>query len=157
MLTLEEARKVQKEKENKSILRFIISILIIGLALFLMVKFTNILEHGTFVYIFPVIAIPIAVKSTKVYRLFAPKEFRGTIIKLHLYGLSDHRARVTGRGTVVVANSHDAKALEAEIIAENENGKKIMRTVRNKQIVAELSEGDVITFFRSLEDPVIDK
>ncbi len=158
MLTLNEARKIRQKNEQKIIIKFVISLLVIALSIYLMVNYTNILKHGTFYYIFPAVAIPLAFIATGMHKFLEKKEFCGKVIKIHIYNLDFTRIRMGSDGNRPAFKIHTySNKIEGEIIVQNEKGKTMLKTVRNRDLLLKISEGDTITFLRTIEDPVLEK
>ncbi len=158
MLTLKEARQLQQKEQQKIIAKFVVTLLIIAFGIFLMVNYTNILEFGTFYYIFPAIAIPLAFIATGMHKFLEKKEFCGKVIKIHLYNLDWTLIRMGSDGKRPVFKTHTySNKIEGEIIIQNEKGKTMLKTVRNRDLLLKISEGDTITFLRMIEDPILHK
>ncbi len=158
MLTLKEARKIQQNNQQKIIIKFVVSLLIIAFGLYLMVNYTNILKHGTFYYIFPAVAIPLAFISTGMHKFLEKNEFCGKVIKIHIYNLDWTRIRMGSDGKRIAFKTHTySNKIEGEIIVQNEKGKTMLKNVRNRDLLLKISEGDSVTLLRTIEDPILSK
>lgn len=156
MLTIREARRLQRKKANSILLRFTVSVIVFGTASLLAALYTNILEYGTVFWFFPVTAFLLTVLATKIYKLLAPAEFCGRVISLYVRNIDNHRSKVVGGGrTVCVFEDLPHKKLEADVIIENERGKSISRPLRNQDVIPKLSEGDSVIYFRLIGELII--
>lgn len=152
MMTLNEARKLQKRNETKAITAFLIAFTVIGLLTALMFSFTKVLEHSSFYWLIPIIAMIITVMATKIYRFFSKKELIGRVVHVHIYSLRERRRKGLGYGTG--SNSTRIRK-EAEIIVQSDDGSSVMLTVTHQDTVAKLSDGDKVAVLRFVDTPVI--
>ncbi|MBQ8895778.1 MAG: hypothetical protein IJY88_03180 [Clostridia bacterium] len=148
MLTLKEARKIQKERESKAVIRFVFSLALVGIAFYALLEFTNVFEINNVFYLIPAALIAIAVKKTRIYLFLTAKEFVGTVTYMNVYMVSSQRVK-GGRGYV----TNDR--LEAEIIVQSEDRK-------SKSILLPAGPGDnliyegmTLALLRFVETPII--
>ena len=73
MLTLKEAKKLQKEREGKSVLFFLISFVLIGIVTFLLLEYTTLFELSSIFYLIPIGLLALAVKKTRIYLFLTPR------------------------------------------------------------------------------------
>ncbi len=126
--------------------------------MFLMVNYTNILKHGTFYYIFPAVAILLAFIATRMHKFLEKKEFCGKVVKIHIYNLDWTRIRMGSDGKRPAFKLHTySNKIEGEIIVQNEKGKTMLKTVRNRDLLLKISEGDSVALLRTIDDPVLNK
>lgn len=151
-MTLNEARKLQKKNETKSIVSFLVCFTVIGLLSALMFSYTTVLEKSAFYLMLPSFALTMAVIKTKIYLFLTRKEFIGRVVHVHIYSIRERQRKGFNYGTG--ANSTKRRN-EAEIIVENEDGSSVMLTVKHQDTVAKLSDGDKLAILRFIEAPVI--
>ena len=152
MMTLKDARALQKRNETKAIISFLIAFTAIGLLTAYMFSFTKILEHSSFYWLLPILAMMITVRTTKIYRFLSKKEFVGRVVHVHIYSLRERSRKGLGYGTG--ANSRRRRQ-EAEIIVQSDDGGSVMLTVKHQDTVAKLSDGDKLAILRFVDTPVI--
>ncbi len=152
MMTLDEARKLQKKNETNSIVSFLVCFTAIGLLTAVMFSYTTVLEKSAFYWILPIATLAIAVKTTKIYLFLSRKEFIGRVVHVHIYSIRERQRKGFNYGTG--ANSTKRRN-EAEIIVESEDGSSVMLTVKHQDTVAKLSDGDKLAILRFIETPVI--
>lgn len=152
MMTLNDARKIQKQNETRSLTAFLISFTIIGLLTAIMFSFTDVLEHSAFYLTIPITAMLAAIMLTGIYKFLSKKEFTGRVVHVHIYSIRERRRKGINWGTGAGAMP---RRQEAEIIAEDPEGKSVMLTVKHQDTVSKLSVGDKIAVLRFVETPVI--
>ncbi len=151
-MTLEEARKLQKKAETKSIVSFLVCFTVIGLLAALMFSYATVLERSAFYWILPIAALAISVKTTKIHLFLSRKEFIGRVVHVHIYSLRERQRKGFNYGT---GQSSTRRKSEAEIIVESEDGHSVMLTVKHQDTVAKLSDGDKLAILRFIEAPII--
>ncbi|MBO5869272.1 MAG: hypothetical protein J6Q89_00830 [Clostridia bacterium] len=85
MLTLKEARKLQKERENRAIFSFLFWFAFISVGSFLLFYLTDITELSSVFCLVPFLLLGLAVKKTKIYLFLTKKEFVGKVIRVDVY------------------------------------------------------------------------
>jgi len=151
MLTLKEARKLQKERESKAIVGFVISIALIGLLTYVLLEFTTVFELSTAFYLIPIILFGFSVKKTKIYLFFTAREFTGKVIRLDVYPVKV--------GTMKGDDSYEyrmstSEALEVALIIDN--GKKTRSLeILVSPVTAKIAEGTTLTLLRFIDTPII--
>ncbi|MBR6783383.1 MAG: hypothetical protein IKM32_01695 [Clostridia bacterium] len=148
MLTLKEARKIQKERESKAVIRFVFSLALVGIAFYALLEFTNVFEINNVFYLIPAALIAIAVKKTRIYLFLTAKEFVGTVTYMNVYMVSSQRVK-GGRGYV----TNDR--LEAEIIVQSEDRKSKSILLPAGPGDNLISEGMTLALLRFVETPII--
>ena len=147
MLTIKEARRLQKERSNKAILIFVFSVAFVIAASYFTLKYTDLLEWSSVFYLVPIIFLGIAIKYSKIYLFLSPKEFTGKVIKIEVYVVKGQRVKGERSYT-------QNEALEVAILVDN--GKKtISKTMPAGDISAKLYEGIEISYLRFIENPII--
>ncbi len=152
MMTLNDARKLQKKNEAKAITSFLIVFAVIGLLTALMFSYTKVLERSAFYWLIPIIAMMITVRATKIYRFLSKKELVGRVVHVHIYSLRERSRRGLGYGT---GTNSKPRRSEAEIIVQSDDGSSVMLTVKHQDTVAKLSDGDKVAVLRFVDVPVI--
>lgn len=147
MLTLKEARKIQKERESRAVLRFVFSLALVGLATFLLMEFTTVFEINNVFYLIPAALIAFAIKKTKIYMFFTAREFTGNVTYLNVYIVKAQRVK-GGRG--YVTNDH----LEVEIIIENGERSKMIQ-IPASPVTNSITVGTKLAVLRFIDDPII--
>ncbi len=148
MLTLKEARKIQKERESKAVLWFVFSLALVGIATYVLLEFTTVFEISTVFYLIPAALIAFAIKKTRIYLFLTAQEFIGTVVYMNVYDVQTQRVK----GKLSYTTLH---SLEAEIIIENDEGKS-----KSIQLPAGpgdnlISEGMTLALLRFIDNPII--
>ncbi len=149
MLTLNEAREIQKAREKKAIISFTASILLIALGSFLLFYFTDLLELSTVFYLIPIGLFGFAVKKTEIYKLFSAKEFTGKVVRMDVYPVKV--------GTIKGDDTYEqdwGEALEVSIIVDDGKRSKTATLYAGKD-TALLSVGDTVALLRFIYVPVM--
>ena len=152
MLTLDEASDLQRKKERKILIKFFVLLALWALLLIVSFRIADTLTVSRSILFIPSAAIIGVFALSGITKLFAPKEFVGKIISIHVFATRDKVVKGAGRG-----NGPNVTKLYnmSEIIAESENGKSIICEFRNGDAVSQLSEGDVIAVLRLVDEPII--
>ncbi len=149
MLTLNEARSIQKEREKKAIISFTASILLIALGTFLLFYFTDVLELSTAFYLIPIGMIGFAVKKTEIYKLFSAKEFTGKVVRMDVYPVKVGKIRGER-----LYQQNWGEALEIYLIVDDGKRSKTATLYASKD-TAPLSVGDTVALLRFIYTPVM--
>ncbi len=148
MLTLKEARKLQKERESKAVLWFVFSLALVGIATYVLLEFTNVFEISTVFYLIPVALIAFAIKKTRIYLFLTAQEFVGKVIYLNVYVTRDQR--IKGRITYTTVDN-----LEVEMIIENDEGKSKSLQIPSSPATYNIAEGTELALLRFIDTPII--
>ncbi len=148
MMTLDQARQIQKEKEKKSISFFVSLTIIWAITFFLIFRFTNLLSTSKFFLILPTITLIAIIHYTHILKFIYPKEFSGSIVRITIFSTRDNA--VKGAGWYMPSMIQSQKM--AKIISKDAKGKSIRKTFRNGDVVSKLSEGDEITILRYIDE-----
>ncbi len=149
MITHKTAKRLQKERETKSILTFSVLFVIIEAGTYLWFGFTDILKISTVFYLIPVFLLGYAAKKTRITEFFKPREFLGTVINIDVYIAKT--SRVKGKPSYVM-NEHT----EAEILIERD-GKPKSKVIPYSPLTEHLREGDRVAFLRFIDQPIVIK
>ncbi len=153
MLTLKEARKIQKERESKVVARFAVYTAISESAVWALIYFADLLAINNVFYLLPIATLLLAFKFSGMPTFFEPKEFRGTITDIHVYATRDRVVKGAGWG-----NGSNVGMLYnvANIGVTNEKGRIMTRAYRNEHEICDLREGGEIIIMRFVpESPII--
>ena len=148
MLTLKEARKIQKERESKAILTFIVSIAFVLLATYILLEYTNAFEISTVFYLIPIGIFAFSVKKTRIYLFLTSKEFSGTVVYNNVYVVKSQR--VKGERSYM---QHEG--LEMEIIVENKDRSKRITIPASLPVASKISDGTKLSLLRFIDQPII--
>ncbi|MBQ3230721.1 MAG: hypothetical protein IJB49_06845 [Clostridia bacterium] len=149
LLTLDEARRIQKSNTRKVVLKFVIFVAIVAAATYALYAFTDMFERSSFYYVIPALAVIIAIKLTDFYRIFTPKEVFGEALKIDIYSADERKVKRGGFGAL------QDRFFEAELMVRSESGKVIFRIYRNGDATSVIAEGDKIALLRLVDEPVI--
>lgn len=150
MMTLKEARRIQREREQKVILQFLVLCAVVAVASVLTFAYTNIIEISNIFYLLPFAAMVGVVRITEISKLFAPKEFIGNVENIDIYTVKSQR--VKGERSYI-----QNEGLEAEILLRNKSGRTMIKVLPNGDITSRLCLGDEIAFLRFIDEPVVIK
>ncbi|MBO5915268.1 MAG: hypothetical protein J6Q72_07955 [Clostridia bacterium] len=148
MLTIKEARKIQKSREGKAIGLFLASLVITLLITFVLMEYTTIFEINSVFYLIPVSILALAVKKTEIYKFATTKEFVGKVVYLNVYVTRDQR--IKGRITYTTVDS-----LEVEMIIENDEGKSKSLQIPSSPATYNIAEGPRLALLRFVDTPII--
>ena len=148
MLTPKEARKIQKERESKAIITFVISLALVLLATYILLEYTNAFEISTVFYLIPIGLFGFTVKKTQIYLFLTPKEFTGKVVYNNVYIVKSQR--VKGERSYMQRES-----LEMEIIIENDEKSKRITIPASYPVAAHISDGVTVSLLRFIYQPII--
>ncbi|MBO5768112.1 MAG: hypothetical protein J6R49_06230 [Clostridia bacterium] len=148
MLTIKEARKIQKSREVKAIGLFLASLVVTLLITFVLMEYTTIFEINSVFYLIPVSILALAVKKTEIYKFATTKEFVGKVVYLNVYVTRDQR--IKGRITYTTVDS-----LEVEMIIENDEGKSKSLQIPSSPATYNIAEGTRLALLRFVDTPII--
>lgn len=150
MLNLEEARKIQKERQRKALLAFAGWAALIAACTVLTALFTDYFSRIAGLWVLPLLLLALAGRLTRVYRLLAPKEFSGTITDCHVY--VEHTKT---NASHLPGSTYDAvDVTKMDITVKNAAGNEKSKTfVCNSKNVS-LKTGDAVTLLRFIDQPI---
>ena len=148
MLTLKEARKLQKQREGKAVGLFLASLIVTLLITFVLMEYTSVFEINSVFYLIPVSILSLAVKKTEIYKFATTKEFVGKVVYLNVYVTRDQR--IKGRITYTTVDS-----LEVEMIIENDEGKSKSLQIPSSPATYNIAEGTRLALLRFVDTPII--
>ncbi len=148
MLTLKEARKIQKERESKAIITFVFSLAFVLLATYILLEYTNAFEISTAFYLIPIGIFGFSIKKTQIYLFLTPKEFTGTVVYNNVYVVKSQR--VKGERSYM---QHEG--LEMEIIIENDEKSKRITIPASYPVASHISDGIKVSLLRFIYQPII--
>ena len=148
MLTLKEARKLQKSREGKAVGLFLASLVVTLLITFVLMEYTSVFEINSVFYLIPATILAIAVKKTEIYKLLTAREFVGKVVYLNVYVTRDQR--IKGRITYTTVDS-----LEVEMIIENDEGKSKSLQIPSSPATYNIAEGTRLALLRFVDTPII--
>jgi hypothetical protein len=148
-MTLKEARKIQKQREQKAVFIFLFSLAAAGIITYLLLEFTNIFELSSVFYLIPLTIIALAVKKSRVYLMLTAREFKGKVVYHNVYVVQDQR--IKGKLSYTTVNG-----LEVEMIIENDHGSKT-KILPAIPAISDISEGCTVTLLRFIDQPIIIK
>lgn len=150
-MTLKEARAIQKERETKAILSFLASVAFIALGTFLLFYFTDVLSISTAFYLIPIALFGLAIKKTKIYKFFEPREFVGNIVRMDVYPVRVGTMKGDDRYEYRMSTS---EALEVALIIDNGDKSKSVAVIASKATWY-LAEGKKVAVLRFIYYPII--
>lgn len=151
MLTLDEAKKIQKSRERKTLIISFSSFTLIALITFVLYEFTGIFELSSVFWLIPIILVALTLKKTSLLLFLTPRVFEGKVVRMDVYAVKT--------GTIKgddIYEVQQGEAFEAELFVENGNK---MRTVRlpSGPMTANISVGTKVALLRFVEQPIIEK
>ncbi len=149
MLTLKEARKIQKERENKAIFSFLFWFAFIGVASFLLFYLTDILNISTVFYLIPIILLGLAIKQTRIYLFLTQKEFVGRVVRVDVYPVKT--GSIKGEHTY---ETRQGEQLEQEIFIEG-TGLRTCRIPAYIKVAPMIGVGTEICLLRFIDQPIL--
>lgn len=151
MLTLTEARLLQKKRERACLLRFLSIIVVIIVVTALIGVFTGCFKERPVLYIFPLLAVAVTVKYSGVTRFAELKEFTGIIQSRNIYTV--HVKTYASHQAGVAYKSNERTMME--IVAKSDTGKAVIKNFEYSEYYADLKEGDTVCFLRFVDGPVL--
>ncbi|MBO5870456.1 MAG: hypothetical protein J6Q89_06870 [Clostridia bacterium] len=115
MLTIKEARKLQKERENRAIFSFLFWFAFISVGSFLLFYLTDITELSSVFYLVPFLLLGLVIKKTKIYLFVTKKEFMGKVIRVDIYPVKT--GSIKGEHTY---ETRQGEQLESEIFIQGD-------------------------------------
>ncbi len=151
MLTLDEARAMQKSRQKKSPLKFFVLAVLIASGSVFVFLCTDIIALSSVFYLLPLPFLLLAVKLSEITRLFAPKEFQGEVVSVRVYIMGASKTKGAGRGHGPNTKSH----YEAELLLKDKKGKALFKTFWNGDVTSHLRPGDEIAVLRFIDEPIL--
>ncbi len=148
MLTIKEARKIQKERESKAILTFVFSLVFVALATYILLEYTNAFEISTAFYLIPIGIFGFSIKKTRIYLFFTKKEFTGKVVYNNVYVVKSQR--VKGERSYM-----QYEGLEMEIIVQDDSKSKRITIPASFPVAAHISDGVTVSLLRFIDQPII--
>ena len=148
-MTLTEARKIQKERERKSVIGFCLSILFIAFGTFMLFKFTPVFEISSGFYLIPIGLLALAVKNTKIYLFLTAREFSGKVVRLDVYPVKT--GNIKGEHTY---ETRQGEALEVAIYIDNGKRTKL-KEMYASPLTYGITVGTNLTLLRFIDQPII--
>lgn len=149
MLTLKEARKIQKERESKALILFVLFLGLTGLITFLLTTFTNVFSIHTAFYLIPIILVCFSIKKTKIYLFLRQKEFTGKVVRLDVYPVKV--GKIKGEHTY---ESGQGETLEVSLIVDNGEKSRMIELYAG-ELTAKIAEGTKLSLLRFIDQPII--
>lgn len=150
MLTLKEARKIQKEREDKAIFQFILAFAFIGVGSFLLFYLTDILALSSIFCLIPIILLGLAIKKTRIHLFLTKKEFKGTVIRLDVYPVKT--------GSIKGEHSYEVRQgeqLETEIFIQGDGRLRTCIIPSYIPVAPMIAVGTPICLLRFIDEPII--
>lgn len=155
MLTLDDARKIRKKAELKTLLLFLIPTAVIAVAsyfVFTLIEFNeDVSNYYKMYYLVPLVLWGFVIKKSGVTRFLQPKEFVGEVIKIEIYRAEERKTKSGGFDAL------QDKSFEAELMVKNSKEKVILRVFPNGDATNNLREGDTVALLRFVNEPVVIK
>ena len=148
-MTLNEAKKLQKEREQKAVLLFVTSLGLVGLGTWLLMEFTNIFEISTVFTLIPFALIGFSVRKTKMYMFFTPREFKGKVIRMDVYPVKV--GKVKGEHTYETSRG---EALEVALYIDNGKTTKL-KEMYASPLTNKINIGTELVLLRFIDQPII--
>lgn len=148
-MTLNEAKKLQKEREKRSIGWFILSVALNALITFLLFKFTTLFSISSAFYLIPIGLLALTVKKTKVYLFLTAKEFRGKVVRLDVYPVKT--GNIKGEHTY---ETSQGEALEVAMYIDNGKTAKL-KEMYASPLTYKISVGTELALLRFIDQPII--
>lgn len=155
MISIDEARKIQRERSKKALSRFIlfliIDILVISLSFLLSERSDTKYFYATVFVI--LIIFGWQIKLSKIYLFATPKEFTGIVQYYNVRNevIKNNLSNLPGD----TYKTHDC--LYGELIVENSAGCSITKKFVYTEEYNEINIGSVVTILRFIDRPIINK
>jgi|LSQX01.3.fsa_nt_gb hypothetical protein len=150
MLTIEEARKIQAKREKACILKLIIYLGGLITSFLLVYFFTDYFQNYYTIYAFFAILLVFLLFKSKIYLFFQKKEVDCTIDYCNIKIESSKKYASNQPGVRYAAT--DIPMLE--IIATDNSGKIIHKSIPYSNVWGEFQRGDKITLLRFINQPI---
>lgn len=151
MLTLNEARRLQAEREKKAVIRFSVLIAVIVAAFISVFVFTDYFQkYPALLYAVAAVSFAVSCMNSKIYRFFSPKEFTGTVVYINTSvelakAYASHQPGVKYR-------TNEIRMLEMIV----DNGKKTVRKNTEYDLKwGEFREGQTVALLRFIDRPIL--
>ena len=148
-MTLIEAKKLQKERDKRSIVWFIVSVALTALITFLLFKFTTLFSISSAFYLVPIGLLALTVRKTKVYLFFTAREFRGKVVRLDVYPVKT--GNIKGKH---VYETMQGEALEVAMYIDNGKTAKL-KEMYASPLTYKISVGTELSLLRFIDQPII--
>lgn len=151
MLTLTEARLLQKKRERACLFRLLAIIAVIIVVTALTGVLTGCFQERPALYVFPLLAVAVTVKYSGMTRFAELKEYTGIIQSRNIYTV--HVKTYASHQAGVAYKSNERTMME--IVAKSETGKAVIKNFEYFEYYSDLKEGDTICFLRFVDGPVL--
>ena len=148
MLTLKEAQKIQKERESKALISFVLSIALVLMSCYVILEYTSLFSLSSLFYLIPIGLLLLAVKKTRIHLFLTPKEFIGDVVYLNVYEVQSQR--VKGERSYMTQNY-----LEVDLIVERKDGKSKNIQLPASPLTNEIAVGTRLALLRFIHQPII--
>lgn len=153
MMTLDEARVLQRQREKKAIKKFFGFVIIIAVICCGIYLYTDLFSVNAIFYVIPILILIGIAKHCDIDKFFSAKEFIGEVQDVHIYRITERVSKGVGIGHGGSGGTH----FEAELIVRNRKGQTIFRTFWNGDVTSHLTEGDEIAILRFVDEPILIK
>lgn len=153
MLSIEEARARQRRAEKRTIIVFLVSLVVAAAATAALFTLTGWLSKSFVFWLIPAALTLLIVYKSNIGTFLQPKEFRGEISDIYVFCSRDQvvKGAAWGHGP----NVTKAYLASRFTIADKQKGKSIERSYRNNEVISNLSIGDELVILRFVDEPVI--
>ncbi len=153
MMTLEQARVLQSQREKSVITKFLVFVIVTVAVCFGIFSCTDLFSVNYIFYIIPVLVLIVIGKYCGIDKFFTAKEFVGEVRDVHIYRITERVSKGVGGGHGGSGGTH----FEAELLVKNKKGRTILRTFWNGDVTSHLAEGDEIAILRFVDEPILIK
>jgi len=154
VLSIDEARRIQKERSEKALKRFVLLLLLDGLAIIsavLLSRNSADIRTAGAIILGALVALIYQIKSTRVYLFLTPKEFTGTVqyydVKIEV--VKDNLSHLPGDKY----KTHDA--VYGEMIVKDSGGRSKSKKFLYTEEYTKIDVGSTATILRFIDRPVI--
>ncbi len=154
MLTLAEARKIQRERSEKSITKFGVFVLLDALAIllaFLLSRSSYDMRTSGAIIAAALLALAYQIKITRVYLFFTPREFTGAVqfYDVQVETVKENLSNLPGDKFKM----HDVAY--GEMIVKDSRGRSKTKKFLYSEEYTKIDIGTTVTVLRFIDRPVI--
>lgn len=154
MLTLAEARKVQRERSEKAITKFGVFVLLDALAIllaFLLSRGGSDMRTSGAIIAAALLALAYQIKITEVYLFFTPREFTGTVefYDVQVENVRDNLSNLPGDRYKMYDVAY------GEMIVKDSSGRSKRKKFLYTEEYTKIDVGTTVTILRFIDRPVI--
>lgn len=150
-LTLESARKINKQRERKSVIKFAAAVLITAGLTAAVYMLSDYFKTYPMLWVLPALAVVLAVKRSKIYLFLKPREYSGRITDCYLY-VERNKTNLSHQAGVSLSASEDPKM---DITVVDDTGKKHEKTFYCNSVLTSLKADDFVAALRFIDQPII--